>query len=160
MKHLIIFILIIAGGLLTHSVLSSEKFNFSFGSAGNPNIEIEKKPAVLLAGRVMVEVNVADDNEERMQGLSGTTELAENTGMYFVFERPDRWGIWMKDMNYDIDIIWISEDRKIVDVKKGAKPESYPQTYKPKSPAKYVLEVRSGFFDANKLKIGDTAILQ
>jgi uncharacterized membrane protein (UPF0127 family) len=61
----------------------------------------------------------------------------------------------MKDMNFPIDIIWISEDLNIVYIKKDARPELFPESYRPETKAKYVLEVVSGFSEKNNLKVGD-----
>ncbi len=59
-------------------------------------------------------------------------------------------------MQFSIDIIWISEDLKVVDIKEEATPESYPESFAPKEGAKYVLEVGAGFSKLNNLKIGDS----
>jgi uncharacterized membrane protein (UPF0127 family) len=77
--------------------------------------------------------------------------------MLFVFENPDDYFFWMKDMNFSIDMIWIGEDRKIVYIKKDAKPEDYLKSFGPPedNPAKYVLEVVSGFSDTHDLQEGD-----
>jgi hypothetical protein len=61
-------------------------------------------------------------------------------------------------MNFPIDIIWISDDMRVVYIKKDARPELYPETYGPNTDAKYVLEVPSGFSDQNHLQIGDSAV--
>ena len=105
-----------------------------------------------------IKVDLADTNESRAQGLSGRSDLKENEGMLFIFEHEGVYPFWMKDMNFDIDIIWINKDLKVVYVKKNATPESYPKTYIPSENAKYVLEVLSGFSDKNNLKIGDSVL--
>ena len=64
--------------------------------------------------------------------------------MLFVFPDNDQHGIWMKDMKFPIDIIWISENYNIVHVKKDATPESYPTVFKNSKPARYVLELPAG----------------
>lgn len=109
-------------------------------------------------GRISLEVEVADTSEERARGLSGRENLSENQGMLFIFESADYHSFWMKDMIFAIDIIWIGEDKKIVDITKNAKQESYPASFRPKSPAKYVLEVNAGFSDRHKIKIGDLVL--
>ena len=106
-------------------------------------------------GGVKVLVDVAITKEEHNMGLSFRTSLSENQGMLFVFEYPDTYGFWMKDMNFPIDMIWISEDKKIVSIRENALPESYPESYSPKDKSKYVLEVAAGFSDKNNLKEGD-----
>jgi len=78
--------------------------------------------------------------------------------MLFIFDNESLHGIWMKDMNFAIDILWIDEGYKVVDIKKDAKPESYPEVFIPEVPSKYVLEVNAGFLEENDIEIGDKII--
>jgi uncharacterized membrane protein (UPF0127 family) len=82
---------------------------------------------------------------EREKGLSGTDKLAENEAMLFVFDRESTWKIWMKDMKYPIDIVWINDEKKVVHAVRSARPESYPDRYfMPSQDALYVLELPDG----------------
>jgi uncharacterized protein len=108
-------------------------------------------------GSTRINVSVADTAEERTQGLSGRENLPENEGLLFIFEKSDRSGFWMKDMNFAIDIIWIDEQFSIIDIKENATPESYPEIFYPKQSARYVLEVPSGTVQSHNIKIGDKA---
>ena len=103
-----------------------------------------------------VKVDLALTEAEHTKGLSGKNELVENEGMLFVFDKPGKYSFWMKDMNFPIDIVWISSDMKVVYIKKNADPKLYPETYGPDTDAKYVLEVMAGFSDKNNLKVGDS----
>lgn len=103
-----------------------------------------------------IEVELALTTEKQSEGLSGRSELLENSGMLFVFDKPGKYNFWMKDMNFAINIIWISEDMKVVYIKKDATPLSYPEIFSPDVDAKYVLEVVSGFSEKNNLKVGDS----
>ncbi|MDX1535781.1 MAG: DUF192 domain-containing protein, partial [Candidatus Spechtbacterales bacterium] len=73
-----------------------------------------------------------------------------------VFNRPGTYSFWMKEMNFPIDIIWIGEDMRVVDITKNAKPESYPKRFSPSVLAQYVLEVVAGFSDEHGVEIGDS----
>ncbi|MDO8425309.1 MAG: DUF192 domain-containing protein [bacterium] len=53
-------------------------------------------------------VDVARTREERIRGLSGREELLAGTGMLFLFGMLDQHHIWMRDMRFSIDIIWIA----------------------------------------------------
>ncbi|MEX0930603.1 MAG: DUF192 domain-containing protein [Candidatus Paceibacterota bacterium] len=99
--------------------------------------------SVELAG-VCIDVDVAESPEERAQGLSGRAELADGTGMLFVFAETGLHSFWMKDMRFSIDILWFSSDRRLVQVVKDASPESFPESFRPSEPALYVLEVPAG----------------
>lgn len=123
-----------------------------------PNKNLRHMPVSL--GGVGLTAVIADTAELRALGLGGYTRLKENEGMLFVFEDADIHGFWMKDTLFPIDIIWIDEDKKIVDVWKNATPESYPETRVPRRPAKYVLEVNAGLYEKYRLKVGDVLELE
>lgn len=108
---------------------------------------------VTIAGTT-VAVDVARTGEDRAQGLSGRSELAHGEGMLFVHEAPGRHGYWMRDMHFEIDILWLRAGR-IVDVAHRVKPEpadtpseSLP-VYRPRADADLVLEVPAGFARAH-----------
>lgn len=105
-------------------------------------------------------VVIAKTSEELQRGLSGTKSLPENDVMLFVFPTSDRWSIWMKDMNYAIDIIWIDGRNQVVYMVKNALPSSYPtQKFYPDKPAKYVVELNSGTIEKTEIRLGDHVTL-
>ena len=112
-------------------------------------------------GNTALKVQVADTVKTRMQGLSGREQLAEDEGMLFVFPYSGKHGFWMKDMNFDLDIIWIKENKVIGISENVKKPETSSfsdlETVYPPQEIDSVLEVNSGFSKTNDLKIGDSA---
>lgn len=108
-----------------------------------------------------IQIAFALTGEERTSGLSRQREIKENEGLLFIFNESDEHGIWMRDMYFPIDIIWLDTDLAVVDIKENAAPESYrslrdAEVFSPRTPARYVLEVYSGFVDAHNIAIGDT----
>ena len=99
-------------------------------------------------------VEVADTPETRRKGLSGREALPEGTGMLFVFDAPSRYGFWMKDMNFAVDIVWIDERSRVIDVEKEVTPETFPQVFYPDQPVKYVLELPTGAVDKYQIATG------
>lgn len=99
-------------------------------------------------------VEFADTKSSRELGLSGRKGLEEGKGMLFVFDTPGRYGFWMKDMSFSLDILWINEDGIVVEIERAVTPQSYPKTYINASPAKYVLEVNAGEAEKRGLFIG------
>lgn len=106
-------------------------------------------------GGATIQAEFADTSEERARGLSGREKLGENEGMLFVFEGPSRHGIWMKNMKFAIDIIWISPDKKIADIAESVSPDTYPRVFRPRKPALYVLEIKAGLFAKTGARVGD-----
>jgi len=102
-----------------------------------------------------IEVQVAATVEEQIQGLSGRESLPSDEGLLFVYESSGFQKFWMKDMNFPIDIIWIGEDKTVVDITEDLHPETYPRTFSPAQPAQYVLEVNAGYTQEQGIIAGD-----
>lgn len=103
---------------------------------------------------------VAQTPLQRAQGLSGTDPLPADLGMLFIFPETGTHSFWMKDMKYDLDIIWIKDDT-IVDIWQHAPAPQGGEiaSYTPQASANYVFEVTAGFVANSSLKVGDTAII-
>lgn len=119
--------------------------------------ENKSDPTILVIGNTEIQIEIADDEAERVQGLSGREPLPEKAGLLFVFEREGRYGIWMKEMSFPIDIAWLDKDKRIIHLEENVSPETYPKIFTPDDPALYVLEVNAGFFDKNNIKVTDQA---
>ena len=102
-----------------------------------------------------LDVWVSKSEEERRKGLSNLDSISDNEGMLFVFQEEVEPLFWMKDMNFPIDIIWINSEKKIVEITEGIYPETYPHTFSPITPVKYVVEVNAGWCAKNKIEKGD-----
>jgi len=110
-------------------------------------------------GGQKIKVDPALTEAEQTQGLSGRQNLLPDTGMLFVFNKPGYYPFWMPDMNFSIDMIWLTADMKVDYIEKNATPESYPAIFGPKdNNTLYVLEVPSGFANNNHLQIGDGVV--
>jgi uncharacterized membrane protein (UPF0127 family) len=110
-------------------------------------------------GSGIFSLDIADTESERRQGLSGVTGLGPNGGLLMQFDTSEAHGIWMKDMNISLDIIWLDANKKIVYIVQNAPPERPVSTiYSPKDPALYVIELSAGSVKKSGIKIGDTAV--
>jgi len=122
--------------------------------------QAEKKIITLTMRGNTIYAEVVESPEDRNKGLSGRQEFREGEGMLFVFPKPDTYAFWMPDMHFSIDIVWFDENMKVVHVQKNATSESYPELFKPSSPALYVLEVPFGYIEKNGIILGDQALLR
>lgn len=110
-------------------------------------------------GSKALNVTVADEQNERIQGLSSVTSLGDFNGKLFIFDSDEKHGIWMKDMLIPIDIIWIDKNLTVIDIAENVDPSTYPRVYAPKESARFVLEVNAFFVSTTKVAIGDRLVL-
>lgn len=122
-----------------------------------PNVPIPDY--VARVGGVPIHVEVADTDALREKGLGGRTSLGATSGMLFIFDTSDYYKIWMQDMHILIDIIWINDQFKIVDITRGLEPETYPRTFEPVAPVRFVIEANVNYVESFGIKIGDTVTL-
>lgn len=112
--------------------------------------------ATVSIGSTKINVEIVRTPEALMRGLSGRKSI--DGGMWFVFPTDDYYGIWMKEMLFPLDIIWVGNDFKVVHVEKDVLPNSFPRVFKPAVPARYVLEVPAGFTAQYRVEIGSKIV--
>ena len=115
-----------------------------------------RQTRVELGGTSLV-ADIADTDPLRELGLSGRTGLKENEGMLFVFQTDGQHSFWMKDMLFPIDMVWLSADKKVVYIAANAQPGSYPATFNPESPSRYVIELPAGWAARHHVTVGSQA---
>jgi len=101
-----------------------------------------------------LKVMIANTPEKRFKGLSDMKNLGKFDGMMFLFDDFSRHGFVMRDMLFNIDIIWFNSG-KVVDIAPNLQPENELKVYYPRKDANMVLELPAGWAEQNKLKIGD-----
>lgn len=102
------------------------------------------RPDTVRVNNKTIYIEQVSSTKDLRQGLSGRPSLATDQGMLFDFGRPQKPCMWMKDMKFAIDIVWIDSTKKVVDVKTNVSPETYPNSFCSKNRARYVLELRAG----------------
>lgn len=101
-------------------------------------------------------LEVADTPEERARGLMNRT-LREDEGMLFLFNETGEKTFWMKNVPEPLDIIFLSEDWRIVSLFKNLPPcfEEACPLFTSTADARYAIEVRGGFVERHGVEIGD-----
>ncbi|MDE1810557.1 MAG: DUF192 domain-containing protein [Candidatus Micrarchaeota archaeon] len=97
---------------------------------------------------------VADTLTKKIIGLMFRGGLPKDTCMLFLFDSEAKQGIWMRNMKFPIDILWLDERKRISGMKKGAHPGKGFfdfETYYPERPSKYIIEFQSGYLSKNKV---------
>jgi hypothetical protein len=120
----------------------------------NPHPEFAVK--VIHVSGQKLDVLIADTKPKLAQGLGGMAGLATYDGMLFVFDHDGRHPFWMRSMRFSVDILWISAEKRIVYLEKSVSPDTFPQSFTPPTPARYVLEVPAGFSERHGIAEGKT----
>mgnify|MGYP002844801122 CR=1 FL=1 len=140
MMHFKYLYLIIKFFLITSYTLSNEKIDVSIY---NKNITFN--------------VEVAKTIQERKIGLMYRKKLLNNEGMLFVFPGENIIQLWMKNTYIPLDVIFISKNKVIVDIKKNM--EKLSETIiKSKVKSKYALEFNAGLINKLDIRIGDKVL--
>ena len=104
-----------------------------------------------------VTVEVVSKQVDMDRGLMYRTSLEQNKGMLFVFPYDNKDSFWMKNMRFNLDIVWISLDGRIVFISPNIPACSADPCpiYTPDKEARYVLELNSGYTTSHHWKVGD-----
>ena len=134
-------------------VLAIAAFSFFFWWPNPMNTQAQ---SLVLPDGTVFEIEIAESSVDKTRGLSGREELKEGTGMLFVYPYPTEPVIWMPNMHFPIDIIWL-RDHRIVTIVENAPPDdsSDRPRYRPTEPADRVLEVPAGTAQKHALNLGD-----
>ncbi|QFT63282.1 DUF192 domain-containing protein [Roseivivax sp. THAF30] len=94
-------------------------------------------------GSASFRIEVADDAQERAQGLMNVAEMDRFEGMLFVYERPQQVAFWMRNTLIPLDMIFADAQGVVRKVHSNAIP--HDETPIPGAPdTKYVLEINGG----------------
>jgi len=100
---------------------------------------------------------VADSDSERERGLMFRKELADGSGMLFVFASDQRLAFWMKNTQLPLSIAWIESDGTI-----GGIQDMTPFSLAPVESTRFVrfaLEVPQGWFARSGVQVGDRVVI-
>jgi len=107
--------------------------------------------------RILCEVKMRP--EDMALGMMHRDSLAENRGMLFIHVASGNHPYWMHNVRVPLDIIWMDESRKIVEISENTPPCLKPAqecgNYGGQRPSQYVLEMPGGGVKRHNLKIGD-----
>ena len=94
-------------------------------------------------------IDLAENPQTRTLGLGNRSILEHNQGMLFIFGAQAQHGIWMKDMNFAIDILWLNKDGSVVHSESNITPETFPEVFITPIASDYVLELPAGTWNAS-----------
>ncbi len=106
----------------------------------------------LKAGKHIIRAEVASTDTQRERGLMFRKKLPENNGMLFVFDRPARSCMWMKNTPLPLSVAFIGADGTIINIE-----EMEPFTLESHCSQgwiRYALEMNKNWFARNGIKPG------
>jgi uncharacterized membrane protein (UPF0127 family) len=113
---------------------------------------------VMLPDGSTVHVELARTEAERQFGLMERTSLPQGRGMLFIHDEPGRYPYWMYDCKIGLDIIWMDQSHRIVEMSPNTPPckgasDTCPN-YGGRETSVYVLELPVGSIKAHQLAVG------
>jgi len=152
--------------VLVASVVSLRTEQYTAGAQAppiNPDL-IERELIIARDGSPITHltVEIADTAEAQRIGLMGRTELAADRGMLFVWEKPFRAAMWMKNTLIPLDFVFVRADGRIVWIVHNVPP--CPPVgdcpgYGSPIPVSMVLEIGGGRAAVLGLRLGDRLVL-
>jgi uncharacterized membrane protein (UPF0127 family) len=144
--------LLILTSLVVHRFSAKdERINCTFQIARQENVPVVQGDAFKVD--TCVELEVASTNSARTLGLSGRKSMDWDNGLLFDFHKPDEYCMWMKDMHFALDMMWLNEDKEIIYMIEDVTPDTYPKSFCGPAEARYVVEVNTGVVKAGDLQI-------
>ena len=136
---------------------------FSFFIVPSAFGDVLFKPASLKietkSGPVLLNVEVADTEAKREQGLMFRRSLSGDRGMIFLFDGEHEITMWMKNTYIPLDMIFIGNDWRIRHIASDAEPFS-TDLISSMRPASRVLEIGAGQAKKLGVSVGDSVLLQ
>lgn len=105
--------------------------------------------------RKTFQIEVAVSPAAIVQGLSGRPNLEEGAGMLFIFSGVSRQSMWMIDMKFHLDIVWLDESFIVVHITYNTPPCANAQncpSYSSVRRVKYAIEMTAGAAEAYGFK--------
>lgn len=104
-----------------------------------------------------IDIEIAEDDNSRTQGLMYREKMKQNQGMLFIFPSESMQSFWMKNTVIPLDMIFVNKNNEIVTIRKNAIPFDEGH-YTSTKPAQFVIEVNAGYTDSLGINVGDKIV--
>jgi uncharacterized membrane protein (UPF0127 family) len=111
---------------------------------------------LIIAGR-MFNIEVADEDHEREQGLMYRKSMPADHGMIFAWGFEEYRGFWMANTQIPLDLIYLDGQGRVISIHR-LRPYDRTSVRSPR-PARYALELNAGIAQQLNLKLGDSITL-
>ena len=97
----------------------------------------------------------ANNNQKRNKGLMyRKTPLRNDEGMLFIYSKPQKIKMWMKNTYIPLDLLFLDDSMKVIDYKENLIPHDIKTNYISKIKCKYAIEINGGSIKKNNIKKG------
>jgi uncharacterized membrane protein (UPF0127 family) len=143
------------------SVLVAIFLFFSYAGSSH-NQTMAKYSTIIFENGANLTAEIAQTPSEVGQGLMFRESLCEGCGMLFVFPREGACGFWMKNTLIPLDIIFLSSNKTVIDMKENFAPCKTAEcnTYASSAPCAYAIEANAGFAKQNKISSGQQVAIR
>lgn len=120
------------------------------------------KKSRLQIGKNTFLVEVAKTPSQKTKGLGNRDRISKKEGMIFIHSFAARHPFWMKGMRFDLDFIFIRDDKviEVIENIPAPKPGESPQYVLAKIPFTSVVELNAGSVARFGITPGDIIILE
>jgi uncharacterized membrane protein (UPF0127 family) len=123
---------------------------FTANAQGTPQTQLQR--TTLNAGMHLLQVQLAQDFEQRQIGLMWRKEMPQNEGMLFIFEQAGVQCFWMRNTLLPLTAAFVADDGTIVNLA-DMKPMN-DNSHCSHKPVRYVLEMNQGWFAKRNIQAG------
>lgn len=108
----------------------------------------------------VLEVQIADTQPRRVLGLMHQNQLPYDEGMIFIFDSVGQYSMWMRNVQFALDMVWFDENGVVVHIERDVPPcltaiEAMTcPSINPEVNALYILEVTAGFVEMHDVRVG------
>lgn len=102
-------------------------------------------------------VEMARSDAEQQKGLMYRRHLPENQGMVFIFSKPTKITMWMKNTYISLDMLFINENGYVIQIVENTTPES-ETIISSQELVRAVLEINAGQVAKNTIAVGNKVL--
>ncbi|MEO6695631.1 MAG: DUF192 domain-containing protein [Ignavibacteria bacterium] len=167
-KYIFLAVFVILIGYFLYTLIKKEDLPEKKNTVIDPQERIKnvKEPPFMKEGQLEfisndkkteikgIDIEIAENDGERMQGLMYRKGMDDSKGMLFIFDKEEPQAFWMKNTIMSLDIIYVNSKKEIVKIFKNTVPFS-EKSLPSEKPAIFVVEVGAGFTDRYGIKDGD-----
>jgi len=126
-----------------------------------PDMNLKTTQISFSGSNLTINSQIADNSQSRAKGLMYVQSMPQNEGMLFIYEKEQPLSFWMANTQIPLDIIFLDQNKKIVEIRKmhlcmELITNECP-TYSSKKPSKYAIELNQNLTNKYNISIGQTA---